>query len=254
MDLNCDMGESFGNYKIGLDDEVIKHITSANIACGWHAGDPLVMNHTVGIAKQHNVGCGAHPGFPDLLGFGRRNMDCTPKEIKNYIIYQVGALKAFCNMHKVKMTHVKPHGNLYLTAVQDENIAQAVAEAIVSVDQDLWYVALAGDMGERMRKVGQQVGLRVVYEAFPDRAYTPDGNLLSRRQPGAVIKDPQAVTERTILMAKERKIIAIDGSTIEIDVESLCVHGDNPSAEDLVKGIKEGMEKEGVEVKPMRAV
>jgi UPF0271 protein len=254
IDLNCDMGESFGNYKLGLDDEVIKHITSANIACGWHAGDPLVMNHTVTIAKQNGVGCGAHPGFPDLLGFGRRNMDCTPEEIKNYIIYQVGALKAFCHMHKVKMTHVKPHGNLYLTAVQDENIAQAVAEAIVSVDQDLWYVALAGDMGERMRKIGEQVGLRVVYEAFPDRAYTSDGNLLSRRQPGALIKDPQEVLERTLLMAKERKIIATDGSTIEIDVESLCVHGDNPSAVDLVKGIKEGMEKEGVEVKSMRAV
>jgi UPF0271 protein len=254
IDLNCDMGESFGNYKIGLDDEVIKYITSANIACGWHAGDPLVMNHTVSIAKQYGVGCGAHPGFPDLLGFGRRNMDCTPEEIKNYIIYQVGALQAFCNMHKVEMTHVKPHGNLYLTAVQDENIAKAVAEAIVSVDQDLWYVALAGDMGERMRKVGEQVGLRVVYEAFPDRAYTPDGNLLSRRQPGALIKDPEDVTERTLLMAKERRIVTTDGSIIEIDVESLCVHGDNPSAIDLVKGIKESLEKEGVEVKPMRAV
>ena len=166
IDLNCDMGESFGAYKLGLDEEVIKYITSANIACGWHAGDPLVMNKTVRMAVEHGVGIGAHPGYPDLLGFGRRNMDCTPEEIRNYVIYQIGALQAFCKVHGTKLSHVKPHGALYLTAVEREDVARAIAEAILSVDENLIYVALAGAKGERMRRIGEEVGLRVAYEAF----------------------------------------------------------------------------------------
>ncbi len=251
IDLNCDMGESFGAYKLGMDEAVIQYITSANIACAWHAGDPAVMNHTVAIAVKHGVGVGAHPGYPDLLGFGRRNMDCTMEELRNYVIYQVGALQAFCSAHGTRLQHVKPHGALYLTAVENEDVARAVAEAIVRVNPDLLYVALAGAKGELMTRIGQEVGLKVVYEAFPDRAYSPEGTLVSRRQPGAVIKDPQAVAERALQMVKENAVIAVDGTTIPLEAQTLCVHGDNPKAVDLVKGIRDMLEADGVAVTPM---
>jgi 5-oxoprolinase (ATP-hydrolysing) subunit A len=251
IDLNCDMGESFGAYKLGMDDAVIQFISSANIACAWHAGDPSVMNHTVAIAVEHGVGVGAHPGYPDLLGFGRRNMDCTMEELRNYVIYQIGALQAFCNAHGTKMQHVKPHGALYLTAVENEDVARVVAEAIVSVNPDLLYVALAGAKGELMTRIGQEVGLGVVYEAFPDRAYSPEGTLVSRRQPGAAIKKPQAVAQRALRMVKEGVVIAVDGTTIPLDVQTLCVHGDNPTAVDLVRSIRETLEADGVAVTPM---
>ena len=200
IDLNCDMGESFGAYKLGMDDAVIRYITSANIACAWHAGDPAVMNHTVANAVENGVGVGAHPGYPDLMGFGRRNMDCNREELCNDVIYQVGALQAFCTVHGTQLQHVKPHGALYLTAVENENVARVVAEAIVRVNPELLYVALAGAKGQLMTRIGQEVGLKVVYEAFPDRAYSPGGTLVSRRQPGAVIKDPQAGSERALRM------------------------------------------------------
>jgi len=251
IDLNCDMGESFGAYKLGLDEEVIKYITSANIACGWHAGDPMVMDKTVKMAVENGVGIGAHPGYPDLLGFGRRNMDCLPEELLNYMIYQIGALQAFCAAHGTRLRHVKPHGNLYLTAVENETVARAVAEAIVSVDPDLMYVALAGAKGELMTRIGGEVGLKVVYEAFPDRAYTPEGTLVSRRQAGAVIKDPENVAERALKMAKEGKVIASDGTEISLMAQTLCVHGDTPGAVNLVKQIRDLLESEGIEVKPM---
>lgn len=251
IDLNCDMGESFGAYTLGMDAEVIKHITSANIACGWHAGDPLVMSRTVRMAADHGVRVGSHPGYPDLLGFGRRNMDCTADEIRTYIIYQIGALWGFCAAHGVKMQHVKPHGSLYLSAVENEGVATAIAEAIVAVDPTLQYVALAGSKGALMAKVGEKVGLKVVFEAFPDRAYASDGTLVSRRLPGAVISDPTHVAERALKMAKEGKVIAIDGTEINLHPETLCVHGDNPSAVQLVKRIRGLLESEGVAVKPM---
>lgn len=251
IDLNCDMGESFGAYIMGMDEAVIQHITSANIACGWHAGDPLVMDKTVKMAVDHNVGVGAHPGYPDLNGFGRRNMDCTADEIKNYVIYQIGALKAFCRVHGTKLCHVKPHGALYLTAVVNEDVARAVAEAIVSVDPELKFVALAGAKGEMMRRIGGEVGLKVVYEAFPDRAYTAEGNLVSRRLPGAVIKDPDKVAGRALAMAKEGIVIAVDGTAISLDVQTLCVHGDTPTAVELVKSIRKTLESEGIILRPL---
>ena len=251
IDLNCDMGESFGAYKLGMDEAVIEYITSANIACAWHAGDPSVMSHTVAIAVEHGVGVGAHPGYPDLLGFGRRNLDCTMEELRNYVIYQVGALQAFCSVHGTRLQHVKPHGALYLTAVENEDVARAVAEAIVKVDPDLLYVALAGAKGQLMTRIGQEVGLKVVYEAFPDRAYSPEGTLVSRRQPGAVIKEPQAVSERALQMVQEGVVIAADGTAIPLEAQTLCVHGDNPQAVALVKGIRQTLETDGVAVMPM---
>ena len=251
IDLNCDMGESFGAYKLGLDEEVIKYITSANIACGWHAGDPLVMDRTVRMSVENGVGAGAHPGYPDLHGFGRRNMDCLSDEIRNYVVYQIGALKGFCAAHGTALRHVKAHGALYLTAVENESVARAIAEAVVSVDPELMYVALAGAKGDMMTRVGEELGLRVVYEAFPDRAYTIDGTLVSRRQPGAVIKDPEKVAERALKMAKEGKVVAINGAEIPLNPQTLCVHGDTPGAVNLVKRIRELLESENIDVRPM---
>ena len=251
IDLNCDMGESFGAYRLGMDEAVIANITSANIACGWHAGDPMVMDKTVKMAREHNVGVGAHPGYPDLLGFGRRNLDCTPDEIRNYLIYQIGALKAICQVNNTSLRHVKPHGALYLTAVENEAVARAVAEAIVSVDPGLMYVALAGAKGELMRRIGKEMGLNLVYEAFPDRAYTPEGTLVSRRLPGAVIKDPREVSERALRMATEGKVIAVEGSPIALQAQTLCVHGDTPTAVELVKTIRQTLQAHGVTLVPM---
>jgi UPF0271 protein len=251
IDINCDMGESFGAYKLGLDEEVIKYITSANIACGYHAGDPLVMERTVSMAKEHGVSVGAHPGFPDLMGFGRRNLDATLPEIKGYVTYQIGALQAFAKVQGLRVEHVKPHGALYLMAVEDETIAEVIVEAIASVDKLLIFVALAGAKGEKMTKIGEKIGLRVAYEAFPDRAYTPEGTLVSRRQPGAVIKDPEVVAQRALMMAKEGKVVAIDGTEIMLQAETLCVHGDTPGAVDLVKKIRETLTESGVQVVPL---
>jgi UPF0271 protein len=251
IDMNCDMGESFGAYKLGLDEEVIKYITSANIACGYHAGDPFVMEQTISLAKNHGVSVGAHPGFPDLMGFGRRNIDATLDEIKGYVIYQIGALQAFAKAQGLKVEHVKPHGALYLMAVEDEKISEAIVEAIASLDKDLIFVALAGSKGEMMTKIGERIGLRVAYEAFPDRAYTPEGTLVSRRQPGAVIKDPDVVAQRALMMAKEGKVVAIDGTDIPFRPETLCVHGDTPGAVNLVRKIRETLMASGVEVLPL---
>jgi UPF0271 protein len=251
IDLNCDMGESFGAYTIGMDPEVMAFITSANIACGWHAGDPLVMERTVRMAVEKGVGIGAHPGFPDLMGFGRRAMDCTEKEVRCYVAYQIGALMAFCQIHSTRLRHVKPHGALYLAGVGNETVARAVAQAIVSVDPELMYVALAGAKGEMVTRIGREVGLKVVYEAFPDRAYTPEGNLLSRRLPGAVIHDPDEVARRALAMARDGRVTAVDGTSIEIDAQTLCVHGDNPTALKLVENIRQTLEGAGVTVAPM---
>jgi UPF0271 protein len=251
IDLNCDMGESYGTYKIGMDADVFPYITSANIACGWHAGDPLIMNRTVRLAVTHQVGAGAHPGFPDRIGFGRRYMRCTAEEIRDYLVYQIGALQAFCSVNGTRLRHVKPHGALYLAAVEEPLVARAVAEAIVSVDSELLFVALAGAKGALMTKMGEELGLKVVYEAFPDRAYTPQGTLAPRSTPGALVTEPEAVIERALKMALENRVVALDGTEIELNVQTLCVHGDGPTAVDLVRGIRTGLAAEGVRVAPM---
>lgn len=248
IDINCDMGEGFGAYKLGLDEEVIKYITSANIACGYHAGDPLVMERTISLAKNHGVSVGAHPGFPDLMGFGRRNIDATLPEIRGYVIYQIGALQAFARAQGLKVEHVKPHGALWFMAVEDEKISEAIVEAIANVDKDLIFVAFAGPKGKKMTKIGERIGLRVAYEAFADRAYTSEGALVSRRQPGAVIKDPDLVAQRALMMAKEGKVVAIDGTEIPFRPETLCVHGDTPGAVNLVERIQKTLTEAGVEV------
>jgi 5-oxoprolinase (ATP-hydrolysing) subunit A len=253
IDINCDMGESFGAYTIGMDSEVIRYISSANIACGFHAGDPRVMCRTVKLARENGVGVGAHPGYPDLVGFGRRNMDCTPDEVRDDVIYQIAALSGFCALHGLKMQHVKPHGNLYNMCVGNESLSGAVAEAIAAVDRSLLWVTLGGVQAGLARKIANAAGIRVVFEAFPDRAYTPDGKLAPRKLPGAVITDPQRAAEQALRMAKEGRVIATDGTVIEMEVHTLCVHGDNPSAVEHVRTIRKMLEDEGLSIVPLGA-
>ncbi len=252
IDLNCDMGEGFGRYSVGMDEGVMRHISSANIACGWHAGDPRVMNATVSAAKDYGIGIGAHPGYPDLMGFGRRHMDLSPVEIRDSLIYQIGALQAFCQVHRVSLQHVKPHGALYLDAMKDSKIARAVAQAVASLDPQLRLVVLAGQGGDDISRIGAEMGLCVVREAFPDRAYTSGGTLMPRSSPGALITDPATVARRALDMA-QGFVLAEDGRPIDLDVQTLCVHGDSQAAVALVQGIRARLEAEGISVVAMGA-
>ncbi len=252
MDLNSDVGESFGAYKLGLDEEVMPYLTSANIACGYHAGDPGVMRRTVALAKQHGVEVGSHPGFPDLMGFGRRNMDATLEEIQDYVLYQTGALWAFARSQTMKLQHVKPHGSLYNMAVANPKIWEAIAEALAKVDQELILVVLASSQREPLLEIGKRHGIRIAFEAFPDRAYHQNGSLVSRREKGAVIHDHEVVAQRALKMALEGKVVSIEGREIELKVDTLCVHGDNPSAVQMVKRIREKLKDSGVEVTAMK--
>jgi UPF0271 protein len=252
IDMNSDVGESFGVYKLGLDEEVIPHITSANIACGFHGGDPGVMRKTISLAKQYGVEIGAHPGFPDLIGFGRRNVDATLEEIQDDVIYQMGALQAFAISQGLRLQHVKAHGALYNMAAANQKISEAIAEAVARVDREIILVVLASSRRESLLEIGKRYGIRIAFEAFPDRAYGNDGSLVSRRQKGAVIHDHEIVAKRALKMALEGKVIAIDGTEIELKADTLCVHGDNPSAVQMVKKIREDLRGAGVEVTAMK--
>ena len=248
IDLNCDLGESFGNYKIGMDEEVIKFISSANIACGFHASDPLVMVKTVSLAKESGVSIGAHPGYPDLVGFGRRNMNVAPEELKAMVQYQIGALNAFCKASGVKMNHVKPHGAMYNMAAKDEKLALAISAGIAEVDDSL---ILLGLSGSELLKAANQIGLKCANEVFADRAYEEDGSLVARTKAGAVITNEEEVIERVIKMIKEHKVKAITGKEIEIKPDSICVHGDNPKALNFVKVIRERLIKENIKIEAL---
>jgi UPF0271 protein len=252
IDMNSDVGESFGAYKIGLDEEVIPHITSANIACGYHAGDPGVMKKTVALAKKWGVEVGAHPGFPDLMGFGRRNMDATLEEIQDYVVFQMGALQAFSFTQGLKLQHVKAHGALYNMAVSNPKIWETMAEAVAGIDREIILVVLASSKKESLLEMGKRYGIRIAFEAFPDRAYQKDGSLTPRRIQGAVIHDHEVVAKRALKMALEGKVIAIDGTEIELQADTLCVHGDNPAAVQMVKKIREGLMAAGVDVTSMK--
>ena len=251
IDLNCDLGESFGNYTLGLDEQVMDHITSANIACGFHAGDPLVMGQTVELAVPRHVGLGAHPGLPDLMGFGRRKMTCSPDELYHYTLYQIGALQSMAQAHSGRLNHVKPHGALYHMVLEDRETARAVAQAVHDFDPSLFCVTLAGPKGDLMQDVIEDIGLRVMREAFPDRAYTAEGRLAPRGTPGAVVTDPNLVAERAVKMACEHTVISTDGHPITLKAQTFCVHGDTPTALDLVKSIGLTLEKNGVTLQTM---
>lgn len=245
VDLNSDLGESFGAYTLGLDRDVLRHISSANIACGCHAGDPMVMEKTVGLAKELGVAIGAHPGFPDIVGFGRRQMALSPAEVKNYIIYQVGALEAFAKAANTKLQHVKPHGALYNMAAKDAKLAKAIAEAIAAVNEELILVGLAGS---EMIKAGQQAGLRVASEVFADRGYNRDGTLIARGQPGAMIHDPEEAAIRVIQMVADGTITTADGQEIAICADTVCLHGDSPGAVEMAQTIRIRLEEAGIKI------
>ncbi|MCE5335704.1 MAG: LamB/YcsF family protein [Desulfobacteraceae bacterium] len=250
VDINSDMGESFGIYRLGNDGKMMEFITSANIACGWHAGDATVMAETVRMAQEKGVGIGAHPGYPDLLGFGRRNMETFKGEIKNYILYQVGALAAFARAAGGSLQHVKPHGALYNLAARDERAAGEVIAAVKAYDPDLILVTLAGSLCAEM---ADSSGLRVVKEFFPDRAYLGSGNLAPRTMEGSVIDDVTKVKERVLKLVSTGKVTSIDGLEISLDAGTLCFHGDTPGAWELAKTVRESVEAEGIRVLPMSA-
>ncbi|SEU23686.1 UPF0271 protein [Lacrimispora sphenoides] len=246
IDLNCDLGESFGAYKIGLDEEVLPYVTSANIACGFHGGDSVVMEQTVALCKKYGVRAGAHPGFPDLAGFGRRNMSLTPNEVKTSVMYQIGALNAFCRGAGIRLCHVKPHGALYNMAANDYELAKAICQAIKEVDGSLVLLALSNS---EMIRAAKDTGVSAASEVFADRAYERDGSLVPRSRKGAVIEDKELALKRVIRMVKEGVVEAIDGSTISIDADSVCVHGDGGKALEFVKRLREGFLEAGIEVK-----
>ena len=249
VDLNSDLGEAFGVYKLGLDEEILNYVTSINLACGWHAGDPLIMDKTVKLAKKAGVSVGAHPGYPDLLGFGRRQMATTPEEAKAYLLYQTGALMAFTQANGLKLQHIKLHGAFYNQACADEKLAEAVIEAVESLDPDLILLVLSGST---LAKAAKNRGLRVAEEVFADRGYNADGSLVYRSLPDAFITDPKEAIPRVIRMVKEGKVRAVNGENIEIKADSICVHGDNPRAVDFASGLRTGLQQEGIELLSLR--
>jgi UPF0271 protein len=250
IDINSDVGESFGAYTIGHDAGLMKSITSANIAAGFHGGDPSVLRETIRQARAHGVAVGAHPGFPDLVGFGRRELNVTPKEAEDFVLYQVAAVAGVAAAEGVTVQHVKPHGALFNMAVRNAELSAAIARAVAAIDRSL---ILFGLPGSEILSAGRAAGLRVAAEVFADRAYEPDGSLASRRKPGSVIHDPAAVVARAVRMAKERTVVATDGSVVTLDVDTMCVHGDTPGSDDLAAKIRAGLEAAGVTVKAIGA-
>ncbi|MFT3983245.1 MAG: 5-oxoprolinase subunit PxpA [Lachnospiraceae bacterium] len=246
IDLNCDLGESFGAYKMGMDEEVIPLISSANVACGFHASDPLVMSNTVTLCKKHGVAVGAHPGFPDLVGFGRRNLAVSLAEAKAMVQYQIGALEAFCRAEGVPLGHVKLHGALYNMAGKDYELAKAVCEGVRAVNRDLVMLVLAGS---QMKKAADALGMKAAEEVFADRAYEEDGSLVARTKPGAMITDEKLAIERVLKMILEKKVTAVNGREIPICADSVCVHGDGEKALAFVQSLRSAFEQNGVATK-----
>lgn len=247
VDLNADLGESYGRWKLGDDDAILEIVSSANVACGMHAGDPHVMAHTFKCAKEQGVSVGAHPGYPDLWGFGRREMIFSPSEIEQFVAYQIGAAMGVSAYVRHPITYVKPHGALAHLSRVDAEVAQAVIRGIAAVDRSL--VVLTFPDGHAIR-IARDMGLPVCAEIFADRAYEPDGRLVSRKKPGAVLSDPNAVAERAVRMIRAGAVEAIDGSSVPMDIGSICVHGDSPGALEMSAAVRERLTESGIEIKP----
>jgi 5-oxoprolinase (ATP-hydrolysing) subunit A len=245
IDLNCDMGESFGRYELGEDEAVLASVTSANIACGFHAGDPLVIDRTVRAAAAHGVAVGAHPAYPDLQGFGRRLMDLTAEEIEAFTLYQVAALAGFARAHGVELAHVKPHGALYNQAAKDLRTAKAIVRGVTRFSRGLILVGLAGSA---LVEAARDAGLRAAAEGFPDRAYNPDGSLMPRSLPGAVLDSPQAICANAVRLAREGVRIANEGIQQNIPIDTLCIHGDHPGAAHHAAEVRKALEAAGIDV------
>ena len=249
IDINCDMGESFGPWKMGADEDVMRNITSANVACGAHAGDPRVMRRTIKLARESRVAVGAHPGYADLQGFGRREMQADPVETEDAVIAQIGALAAIARTEGLALQHVKAHGALYNQAARDRALADALARAIKAFDPSL---IMFGLPNSPMIDAGRAAGLRVAAEGFADRAYQPDGSLMGRSKPGAVIHDPAAVVERAVRMVRDGVVLTPDGHEISLKVDTICVHGDTPGAAELTRRIHAGLQAAGIKVQSLK--
>ena len=245
IDLNSDLGESFGPWPMGQDAALMDSISSANVACGFHAGDPGAMRATLALAREKGVAVGAHPGFQDLVGFGRREMRVTPVDVEDLVLYQVSALAGMASAQGVRLQHVKAHGALYNMACRERALADAIARAVAALDRSL---ILFGLPNSELLRAGEAAGLRVAAEVFADRAYDPDGALTSRAKPGSVIHDTQTVVERAIKMVREKRVIAVDGSTIALQADTICLHGDTPGAADHARAVRKGLGVAGIRV------
>ncbi|WP_315898448.1 5-oxoprolinase subunit PxpA [Planococcus sp. CPCC 101016] len=243
VDLNCDMGESFGAYRMGNDEEILDYVTSANIACGFHAGDPSTMRKTVKLALEKNVGIGAHPGLQDLVGFGRRNIALSPQEAYDLTIYQIGALYGFVKAEGGRLQHVKAHGALYNMAVKNTALSEAIAEAVYKIDPEL---VLFGLSGSEITKAGEKIGLRTANEVFSDRTYQRDGSLTPRTESNALITDPGIAIDQVIRMVKENKVATVENTDVDLQAETICIHGDGVHALDFASEISRSLKEAGI--------
>jgi UPF0271 protein len=250
IDLNSDLGESFGPWPMGQDAALMDSITSANVACGFHAGDAGTMRATIAMAREKGVAIGAHPGFQDLVGFGRREMKASPSEVEDLVLYQVSALAGMAAAQGVTLQHVKAHGALYNMACRDRALADAIARAVAAFDRSL---ILFGLPNSELLRAGEAAGLTVAAEVFADRAYDPDGSLTNRSKPGSVIHDTQKVVERAVKMVRDKQVVAVDGSTIALKADTICLHGDTPGAADHARAVRKGLEQAGIVVKNLRS-
>ena len=246
IDLNCDMGESFGAYEMGNDEAILDYVTSANIACGFHAGDPAIMHKTVAAAQAKGVAIGAHPGLPDLQGFGRRNMTLSAAEAYDIVVYQVGALSGFVNALGTHLHHVKAHGALYNMAAKDAKLAAALAQAVHDIDRNLVFVGLAGSA---MIRAAEKLGLRTANEVFADRTYQDDGSLTPRTHPNAMIEDVDIAIKQVVRMVKEGVVRSVNGNDVPVRPDTLCLHGDQAHASIFAKQIRDVLQQNGIEIK-----
>jgi UPF0271 protein len=245
VDLNCDMGESFGAYTMGHDEDILDFVTSANIACGFHAGDPATMRKTVKMALEKNVGIGAHPGLQDLVGFGRRNINISPQEAYDLTVYQIGALSGFVQAEGGRLQHVKAHGALYNMAAQNAALSEAIAKAVYDINPEL---ILFGLSGSELVKAGEKFGLRTANEVFSDRTYQPNGTLTPRTQPNALITDTGTAISQVVRMVKEQKVQTAENKDIAIQAETICIHGDGVTALDFAEAISASLKEAGIGV------
>ncbi|MBP2637323.1 MAG: protein ybgL [Firmicutes bacterium] len=246
VDLNCDLGESFGAYKLGMDEDILPFVTSANIACGFHAGDPAVMRKTVALALKNNAAIGAHPGLQDLVGFGRRQLDISAQEAYDMVVYQLGALQAFVKAEGTSLQHVKPHGALYNMAAKSQPLAAAIAEAVYKVDPGL---ILFGLSGSELVAAGEKIGLKVAHEVFADRTYQLDGSLTPRKQPDALITNDEEAVAQVVRMVKEGRVASRQGTDVAVKADTVCIHGDGAHALAFAQKIRESLLDSGIAVK-----
>jgi UPF0271 protein len=250
IDLNADVGESLGPWQMGEDERLIPLVSSVNVACGFHAGDPATIQRTVALAVVAGAAIGAHPGYPDLVGFGRRDMEMTAQDLEAAIVYQVGAVAAFARAAGAELRHVKPHGALYNRAARDQAVAETIARAVRRCGPELVLVGLAGSA---LLDAGRAAGLTVAAEGFPDRAYEPNGSLQSRSLPGAVLSHSGAIAKRAVAMARDGIVIAVDGSIVQIAADTLCLHGDTPGAAEHAAAVRAALEGAGIRIAPLGA-